>query len=190
MRTLGFGRIFSGTITRGQEVLIIGAKKKKVTDEKGDIIEVPDLTSVKIENLYLFNAQYPEGVQSAYAGNVVGVGSLDNHIYKSGTISTLPDCISFIPVASQTKSILKVNISTPEIEDNQKMVEGLKKLNKSDPSVEVYIEKNGNIVLSTCGEVHLEKCMVDLQEIYCRVPLKTSEPIVDFRETIVWANPL
>ena len=93
-------------------------------------------------------------------------------------------------MVSQSKSILKVNISTPDIEDNQKMVEGLKKLNKSDPSVEVYIEKNGNIALSTCGEVHLEKCMVDLEEIYCKVPLKASEPIVDFRETIVWTNPL
>lgn len=32
MRTLGFGRIFSGKITRGQEVLLIAAKKKKVTN--------------------------------------------------------------------------------------------------------------------------------------------------------------
>ena len=35
------------------------------------------------------------------------------------------------------------------------MLEGLKKLNKSDPSVDVYVEQKGDIVLSTCGEVHL-----------------------------------
>ena len=32
MRALGFGRIFSGKISRGDEVLLIGAKKKKVTN--------------------------------------------------------------------------------------------------------------------------------------------------------------
>jgi translation elongation factor EF-G len=30
MRTLGFGRIFSGRITRGQEIFVIGVKNKKV----------------------------------------------------------------------------------------------------------------------------------------------------------------
>jgi translation elongation factor EF-G len=34
-------------------------------------------------------------------------------------------------------------------------MEGLKKLNKSDPSVDVYIESTGDIILNTCGEVHL-----------------------------------
>ena len=60
-----------------------------------------------------------------------------------------------MPITSQTKSILKVSVSTPNFEDNHKMLEGLKKLNKSDPSVDVYVEHNGDIVLSTCGEVHL-----------------------------------
>ena len=55
---------------------MIGAKKKKIKDENGDTIEVPDLISAKVDNLYFFNAQYPEGIQTAYAGNVVGVGSL------------------------------------------------------------------------------------------------------------------
>lgn len=35
MRTLGFGRIFSGRITRGQTVFVIGAKKKKIVNENG-----------------------------------------------------------------------------------------------------------------------------------------------------------
>lgn len=52
------------------------------------MIEVPDITKINIENLYIFNAQYPEGVEEAYAGNIVGIGGLENHIFKSGTIST------------------------------------------------------------------------------------------------------
>ena len=38
MRSLGFGRVFSGKISRGQEVLLIGAKKKKIADENGEVI--------------------------------------------------------------------------------------------------------------------------------------------------------
>lgn len=34
-------------------------------------------------------------------------------------------------------ALLKVTITTPNIDDNQKLIEGLKKLNKADPAVEV-----------------------------------------------------
>ena len=61
------------------------------------------------------------------------------------------------------------------------MLSGLKKLNRSDPSVDVYAEENGDLILNTCGQVHLEKCIVDLETIYCKVPVKTSEPIITFR---------
>jgi translation elongation factor EF-G len=36
---------------------------------------------------------------------------------------------------------------------------GLDKLNRADPSIEFSISKKGEFVLSTCGEVHLEKCL-------------------------------
>lgn len=49
------------------------------------------------------------------------------------------------------------------MEDHQAMHEGLRKINRSDPSVDVYIEPTGDIILNTCGEVHLEKCVVDLE---------------------------
>ena len=70
---------------------------------------------------------------------MVGIGGLESFIFKSGTISTFEDCISFVPVSNQTKSILKVSVSTPDIKDGPKLLEGLKKLNRSDPSVDVYV---------------------------------------------------
>jgi ribosome assembly protein 1 len=35
-------------------------------------------------------------------------------------------------------------------------------LNKADPALEVYAKENGDWILSTCGEVHLERCITDL----------------------------
>lgn len=62
-----------------------------------------------------------------------------------------------------------------------KLLEGLKKLNRSDPSIDIYTEANGDIILNTCGQVHLEKCVTDLQNIYCKIPISTSDPIISFR---------
>ena len=67
-----------------------------------------------------------------------------------------------------------MSVSTEDIKDAPKLLDGLKKLNRSDPSVDVWAEGNGDIILNTCGQVHLEKCVVDLETIYCKVPIKTS----------------
>ena len=40
------------------------------------MIEVPDITPVKVDNLYIFNAQHPEGVEEVYAGNIFGIGGI------------------------------------------------------------------------------------------------------------------
>jgi len=120
---------------------------------------------------------------------LVGIGNLDNIIFKSGTVSTIKSCPSLAPLASTSKAILKVAVTTPNLQHAGKLIEGLKKLNKSDPSIEVSLAKNGDIILSTCGEVHLERCITDLENIFALVPVKRSEPIINFRETITWANP-
>jgi len=44
------------------------------------------------------------------------------------------------------------------------------------------------LILSTCGEVHLERCITDLQTQYSKIEVKTSEPIVSFKETIICEN--
>lgn len=64
---------------------------------------------------------------------------------------------------------------------------GLQKLNRADPSVEYYVTKQGEHVLSTCGEVHLEKCLKDLKDDYLegQVEFQTGEPIIPFKETCV-----
>lgn len=70
---------------------------------------------MKVDNLYIFNGQYPDGINEAYAGNIVGIGNLDDYVYKSGTISSTENCMSFVPVNLQSKSVLKVSVSTPNI---------------------------------------------------------------------------
>ena len=73
------------------------------------------------------------------------------------------------------------------LEDYPKLIDGLKKINKADPSVEVYAQENGDIILATCGEVHLERCLNDLDDL-TKVKIEISEPLVPFKETITFSN--
>lgn len=79
-------------------------------------------------------------------------------------------------------------MKTQNLEDYPKLIDGLKKLNKSDPSIEVYAQENGDVVISTCGEVHLERCIRDLEDTLSKVKIIYSEPLISFRETITYEN--
>jgi ribosome assembly protein 1 len=82
---------------------------------------------------------------------------------------------------------VKVNIEAKKnVDDMDALKNGLIKLNKSDPSVQFFVNKKGEFILSTCGEVHLERCIKDLNDDFCPgVELTVSEPIIEFRETII-----
>jgi translation elongation factor EF-G len=81
--------------------------------------------------------------------------------------------------------LVKVTIES-DVDDMENLKNGLVKLNKSDPSVQFFINKKGEFILSCCGEVHLERCIVDLKDDFCPgIELTVSEPIIEFRETII-----
>ena len=61
--------------------------------------------------------------------------------------------------------------------DLPKLVEGLKKLSKSDPMVKCETTEAGEHIIAGCGELHLEICLKDLQEDFMKgAPLTQSPP--------------
>lgn len=64
------------------------------------------------------------------------------------------------------------------------MVEGLKKLSKSDPLVVCTTEENGQHVIAGCGELHVEICLNDLEKEYAQCEIIKSDPIVTYKETV------
>merc|ERR1712044_99154 len=68
--------------------------------------------------------------------------------------------------------------------DLPKLVEGLKRLSKSDPMVQCIIEESGEHIIAGAGELHLEICLKDLEEDHAQIPLKKSDPVVSYRETV------
>ena len=60
----------------------------------------------------------------------------------------------------------------------------MKRLAKSDPMVQCVIEESGEHIIAGAGELHLEICLKDLEEDHAQIPLKKSDPVVSYRETV------
>ncbi|XP_063981868.1 elongation factor-like GTPase 1 [Diachasmimorpha longicaudata] len=196
---IAFARVYSGTLTEGCEVLILGPKHnpRKVLERKraGELVEPAEslkdlksgwhVTKVKITKLYLMMGRELEAVSTVPAGNVLGIGGLEDHVLKTATISTEIMCPSFSELTSLSVPILRVALEPKHPNDLQSLITGLKLLNQADACALMHIQETGEIVLNTAGEVHLERCLEDLKTKYAKVEINVSEPIVSFRETVV-----
>merc|ERR1719487_2997524 len=81
--------------------------------------------------------------------------------------------------------VVRVAVEPKNPGDLPKLVEGLKRLAKSDPLVQITTEESGEHIVAGAGELHLEICLKDLQEDFTGIELKISDPVVSFRETVV-----
>ncbi|XP_054160603.1 elongation factor-like GTPase 1 [Oppia nitens] len=191
---IAFARVFSGTIRTGDTVFVLGPKHNvnKIDDSIviDDNLTIDNLTSDQhitkccIDDLYILMGRELEAVDEVKAGNILGIGGLDNHIIKSGTLSTTMYCPPFIDLHLSTIPILRVALEPQNPTLMPKLIDALKKLNQADPCVDVKIQETGEHVIVTTGEVHLQRCITDLTQ-YSSIEINCSEPIVPFRETIV-----
>merc|ERR550534_2293972 len=80
--------------------------------------------------------------------------------------------------------VVRVAVEPKNPADLPKLVEGLKRLAKSDPMVQCIIEESGEHIIAGAGELHLEICLKDLEEDHAGIPIKTGDPVVSYRETV------
>lgn len=188
MVLVAFGRVFSGRLERGQKILAKTPRPRSVNAENKfstDFTIEYDTSEVQVDGLYVMMGQSLQGVQAMSAGSICGIIGLANVVFRMATLSNLATCPSFSPLYRGSVAILRVAISTEKLSEMPKLVEGLRKLKKCDPAVEVYTEHNSDIIIGTTGEVHLQRCITDLQDDLAKVKVKVSEPLVFFKETVV-----
>lgn len=114
-------------------------------------------------------------------GCIIGIGGLENVLLKTGTISSTLDCPNFSKLAGLSKGLIKVTIEPKILAQTQDLIQGLTQMARADPSVEFYTTKQGENILSTCGEIHLEKCLKDLTDDYAPgIEFEIGEPIMPF----------
>ena len=89
------------------------------------------------------------------------------------------------PLRPRNLVLVRVAVAVKNSTDLPKLVEGLKKLSKSDPMVRVETTDAGEHIIAGCGELHLEICLKDLQEDFMKgAPLNITPPVVTYNECI------
>ncbi|KAA8916023.1 hypothetical protein TRICI_001838 [Trichomonascus ciferrii] len=175
-RFYAFGRVFSGTVKSGQKVRIQGPNY--VPGKKDDLF-------IKaIQRTVLMMGKSTEPIDDVPAGNVVGLVGIDQFLLKSGTLTTSDAAHNLKVMKFSVSPVVNVAVDVKNANDLPKLVEGLKRLSKSDPCVVTSMSESGEHIVACTGELHLEVCLQDLENDHAGIPLKISPPVVAYRETV------
>ena len=176
-RFTAFGRVFSGKVGTGQKVRILGPNY--VPGKK------TDLFLKSIQRGVIMMGRITETVADIPAGNTCGLIGIDQFLVKSGTITTSETACTIKTMKFAVSPVVRVAVSVKNSADLPKLVEGLKKLSKSDPMVRCETTEAGEHIIAGCGELHLEICLNDLANDFMKgAPIHTSEPVVTYCETV------
>ncbi|CAB02985.1 Elongation factor 2 [Caenorhabditis elegans] len=175
-RFYAFGRVFSGKVATGMKARIQGPNY--VPGKKEDLYEKT------IQRTILMMGRFIEPIEDIPSGNIAGLVGVDQYLVKGGTITTYKDAHNMRVMKFSVSPVVRVAVEAKNPADLPKLVEGLKRLAKSDPMVQCIFEESGEHIIAGAGELHLEICLKDLEEDHACIPLKKSDPVVSYRETV------
>ncbi|KAK6439920.1 Cytoplasmic GTPase/eEF2-like protein (ribosomal biogenesis) [Oleoguttula sp. CCFEE 5521] len=185
---IGFARLFSGTLSVGQEIYVLPPKFSPAQQHPH-----PPPRKVTTTALYLLMGRSLESLTSVPAGNIVGIAGLEGAILKSGTLCSQVEGapnLSSTAAISTNAPIVRVALEPTNPGELDKMARGLRLLEQADPAVVYEQLESGEHVILTAGELHLERCLKDLRERFARCDIQAGEAIVPYRESIVSAEEM
>ncbi len=160
------GRLFSGSLERGQELAISGMPNKN-----------------RIQQVGIFMGAERIEVERIPAGNIAAVTGLRDAMVGS-TVSSLKGVAPFESIKHASEPVVTVAVEAKNMRDLPKLVEVLRQVSKEDPTLRVTInEETGEHLISGMGELHLEIIAHKIERDK-NVEITTSEPIVVYRETV------
>lgn len=182
MSFYSFGRVMSGTAKPGQQVRVLG-EGYTIDDEE-------DMTISTIADTWIAESRYNIPTSGVPAGNWVLISGIDNSIVKTATLvpprlEDDEDAYIFKPIKHFTESVFKVAVEPINPSELPKMLDGLRKVNKSYPLITTKVEESGEHVVLGTGELYMDCVLHDLRRLYSEMELKVSDPVTRFCETVV-----
>ncbi|MFW6385355.1 MAG: EF-Tu/IF-2/RF-3 family GTPase, partial [Halodesulfurarchaeum sp.] len=157
------GRVFSGTIEKGQELYVSGTAGKN-----------------RVQSVGIYMGGEREEVDRVPAGNIAAVTGLDDAIAGS-TVSSV-EMTPFESIEHISEPVITKSIEAQKMDDLPKLIKVLQQVSKEDPTINVEInEDTGEHLISGQGELHLEVITQRIQRNQ-GIPVRTGEPIVVYRE--------
>ena len=165
------GRLYSGKITRGQEVYVAG---------------MPKVNRVQQVNLMVGADKIP--VDHVSAGNIVAATGIRD-AFAGATVTSDADVEPFERIVHVSEPVVTVAVEAKSMKDLPKLIEVLRTVSKADPSIQVDInQETGENLMSGMGELHLEITEYRIKNEY-GVEIVCSEPIVVYRESVAKKSP-
>ncbi|CAO4361012.1 unnamed protein product [Caenorhabditis nigoni] len=163
-------RILSGTLRTGDKLYVL--------QQHGS----SEVTSTKIDRISILRGRDTIPTDTVTSGMVCAI---DAEILLQNTTLCSESDYPCLKIGSQTgEALVRVSVSTQQLDDMDELREKLKLLALLDTSLKVMELENGELAMVTAGEVHLQKCIKDLNDLGL-VDLDVSEPIVPFMETVI-----
>jgi U5 small nuclear ribonucleoprotein component len=123
------------------------------------------------------NDRYTVDVDRAPAGSLILLSGVDASISKTATIVG-------------KESILKVAVEPLAPSELPKMLDGLRKVNKSYPLLTTKVEESGEHIILGTGELYMDCVLHDLRRLFSEIEIKVSDPVTKFCETVVETSAL
>jgi len=177
-----YGRVLSGTLAVGDRVKVLGEGYTKDDEE--------DMSIQTVTRLWVYQSRYRFEVEKATPGMWVLIEGIDKSIMKTATVTHHTqqrddDLYIFRPLQFTTQSVVKVAIEPIKPSELPKMLDSLRKINKSYPLVITKVEESGEHIILGTGELYLNCVLNDLRNMYADMEIKVSDPVVTFCETVV-----
>jgi elongation factor 2 len=163
---IAIGRVFSGTVEKGKPLRLITAHQ-----------------SGQIQQVYMSMATDRVIIDKVPAGNIAAIGGIAG--MRVGETVAEPDVETqpFEGLRYVSDPVVTVAIAPADVKDLPLFDKVIHKLTLEDPNLRFTMNKeSGEYLLSGMGELHLEVTAYRMQENKLKV--KTSKPIVIYRETI------
>lgn len=165
------GRLFSGTARQGEELTLVGSQK-----------------TFRLQQVTIYNGPKREIVDAVPAGNIIGLVGMKG-IYAGETVTNAQDMVGFEALKHLFEPVVTKAIEATKASDLPKLIDVLRTVKKEDPTILIQInEETGEHLMSGMGELHLE-IIENRIKSEKGVDVKTSKPIVVYRETATRKTP-
>ena len=166
------GRIFSGTLRKGQEVRLIGQHMTR-----------------RIQQVSVYKGPQRVQMDEIPAGNIVGIVGLTDTFSGETLCNPDSEIEPFEAIKHMFEPVVTKSIECKDPKDLPKLIMFLKQVSREDPTLAIKIdEETGEYLVSGLGELHIDaKIERPLKEKGINVT--TSTPIVIYRETVRAESP-
>lgn len=161
-------RVYGGTLHNGDEVYLVGSKKK-----------------ARVQRVGIFSGSNTIDTEKVPAGNIAFIGGIKDATAGETLCYATNKIAEFEPIDHISDPVVTIAIEPKNIKDLPKLIEVLRDVAKQDPTVKVNInEKTGEQLISGMGELHLEIVTTRIRTDK-KLDVVVSEPIVVYRESVL-----